>query len=283
MGAPVGIVGAASLVAHGLLPRLRADRPVIKVSRRDPPAAGTPVAVPDWISLAPIWGLPDLFPSLEAHGARRIVALSSTSVLTKATAEDAREQAVAARLATGEERLIAWAEQHGIAWTILRPTLIWGYGRDGNVSRIAAMVRRFGVFPVLGEAAGRRQPIHADDVADACVRALAAPAAAGRTYAIAGGEVLAYREMVARVFAALGRKPRIVAVPLPVFRAGVALVRLLPGRADWSVGMAERMTRDLVFDTAAAARDFEFSARGFRPGVEDFRSGVSDRSRTAAP
>jgi len=33
----------------------------------------------DWICVAPIWVLPDYFALLEASGARRVVALSSTS------------------------------------------------------------------------------------------------------------------------------------------------------------------------------------------------------------
>lgn len=280
---PVGVLGPGSLVAEGLLPRLRDRGPVVTLSRRAGRSSAAPDPVPDWISLAPIWGLPELFDRLEAHGVRRIVALSSTSVLTKVSADDPGEQAVAARLAEGERRLIAWAEPRGIAWTILRPTLIWGHGRDGNVSRIAAIVRRVGVFPVLGAADGLRQPIHADDVAAACLAALAAPAAAGRIYAITGGETLRYRDMVARVFAALGRTPRIVRVPLPLIRTGIALARRLPGGTDLTFGMAERMNRDLVFDASAAANDFGFAARGFAPRAADLVPRVSDRRRRTAP
>ncbi|MDC7986371.1 NAD-dependent epimerase/dehydratase family protein [Rhodoplanes sp. TEM] len=280
---PIGVLGAGSLVADGLLPRLRDRGPVVTLSRRDDPGRAPSEPVPDWVSLAPIWGVPELFGRLEAHGVRHIVALSSTSVLTKASAGDPGEQAVAARLAAGEQRLIAWAEPRGIAWTILRPTLIWGHGRDGNVSRIAAIVRRVGAFPVLGEAAGRRQPIHADDVATACLAALAAPAAAGHVYAITGGETLRYRDMVERVFAALGRTPRIVSVPLPLIRAGIALARWLPGGADLTPGMAERMNRDLVFDASPAANDFGFAARGVAPRAAGMLPGVSGRRRGTGP
>lgn len=218
---------------------------------------------PLWICVAPIWVLPDYFPLIEASGARRVVALSSTSRFTKVGSGDTAESAVAARLIESEARVQAWAEQRGIGWVVLRPTLIYGHGWDKNISEIARFIRRFGFFPLLGQAQGLRQPIHAEDVAAVCVAALQAPDSANRAYNISGGETLPYREMVARVFKALGRPVRLVAVPLWAFRWAVAVLRCLPRYRHWSAAMAERMNRDLVFDHAEAARDLGFKPRGF--------------------
>ncbi|MCA8457937.1 NAD-dependent epimerase/dehydratase family protein [Burkholderia multivorans] len=219
--------------------------------------------------MAPIWVLPDYFPLIEASGARRVVALSSTSRFTKVGSGDTAENAVAAKLIESEARVQAWAEQRGIEWVVLRPTLIYGQGRDKNISEMARFIRRFGFFPLLGSAQGLRQPIHAEDVAAACVAALQTPGAANRAYNLSGGETLAYREMVARVFAALGRPARLVIVPLWAFRLAVAMLRCLPRYRHWSAAMAERMNRDLVFDHAEAARDFGFKPRGFALTAKD--------------
>lgn len=224
---------------------------------------------PYWICVAPIWVLPDYFALLEAAGARRVVVLSSTSRFTKVGSGDTAEQAIAAKLIDGETHLQAWAQSRGIEWVILRPTLIYGLGRDKNISEIARFIRRFGFFPLLGQAQGQRQPIHADDVAAACVAALQAPTAANRAYNISGGETLAYRDMVARVFAALGRPVRLATVPLWAFRLAVALLRCLPRYRHWSAAMAERMNRDMVFDHTDAARDLGFKPRGFALTAED--------------
>jgi nucleoside-diphosphate-sugar epimerase len=213
--------------------------------------------------------LPDYFALIEAAGARRVVVLSSTSRFTKVGSGDMAEQATVAQLIEGEARLQAWAESRGIEWVILRPTLIYGLGRDKNINEIARFIRRFGFFPVLGEAMGLRQPIHAEDVAGACVSALQAPGAANRAYNISGGETLSYREMVVRVFAAVGRRPRVLTVPLWAFRLAVSLLRFLPRYRLWSAGMAERMNRDLVFDHAEAARDLGFKPRAFALAAED--------------
>lgn len=271
----IGVLGARGLVGHCLLPRLvehgwqvvaysrQAQPPMPDVAWRllSPPATAEPLAC--WICLAPIWVLPDYFPLIASSGARRIVALSSTSRFTKVASGNQADAAVAARLSEAESRLQAWAGRRGVEWVILRPTLIYGLGQDKNITEMARFIRRFGFFPLLGQAIGLRQPIHAGDVASACIAALQTPGATSLAYNIAGGETLSYRDMVGRVFAALGRQPRLLTVPQWTFSLAVALLRCLPRYRQWSAAMAERMNRDQVFDYGDAARDFAFAPRPF--------------------
>lgn len=282
-----GLLGANSLVGECVIPRLSQDgRHTVALSRHPPDGkaeAGVtwirlPVSLPtspevssidDWLCVAPIWVLPQYFRIIEACGARRVVALSSTSLFVKNDSSDHGEQDMARRLAEGERALRAWAEALGVEWVILRPTLIYGCGRDKNLTEIVRFVRRWGFFPMMGPAEGLRQPVHAEDVATACVSALTMPAAANRTYNLSGGETLPYREMVCRVFATLGKLPHLVTIPRWLFRLGVTALRLLPRYRHWTVEMAERMNRDLVFDHAEAARDLGFSPRPFRLSPED--------------
>jgi nucleoside-diphosphate-sugar epimerase len=247
----------------------RAAESGLGVEWRQLPFTEVTAEISHWICVAPIWVLPDYFKLIETSGARRVVVLSSTSRFTKVGSGDTAEQVTAAKLIDGEARLQAWAESCGVEWVILRPTLIYGLGRDKNISEIARFIRRFGFFPVLCEAKGQRQPIHAEDVAGPCLAALQGSAVSNRSYNISGGETLIYREMVARVFAALGRRPRLLTVPLWAFRLAVTTMRCLPRYRQWSSAMAERMNRDLVFDHAEAARDLGFKPRAFALAAED--------------
>ena len=283
--AVVALLGASSLVGTRVRAMLREQaRPVMAYSRHvrtavaetgetwrtvgAAAAVATPAVPPvgDWLCVAPIWVLPQHFAMMQAHGVRRLVALSSTSRFTKqpsAGAADPAEHAVAVQLAQGEEQLRVWAEANSVAWTILRPTLIYGLGLDKNVSEIARFVGRFGFFPVFGSGNGKRQPVHADDVARACLAAFDNPACTNQAYNLSGGETLAYSDMVRRVFAALRRPQRLVTLPLAVFRLAIALLRLIPRYRNWSPAMAARMEKDLVFDHSEAARDLGFSPRPF--------------------
>ena len=276
----IGVLGATSMVGGCLLPALTATGTRVMAFSRSPPrprehgvdwfrlgnlspaiAAAAPIV--HWISLAPIWALPECFALLEAHGARRIVVLSSTSLFTKQDSNDPQEQAVAQKLADAEAQIAQWAHSRGVEWVILRPTLIYGLGQDKNITEIAGFIRRFGFFPVFGKAAGLRQPIHTADVASACVAALKAPVAMNRAYNISGGETLTYRDMVKRVFAALARPVRLLPVPLWAFGLAVSLLRRWPKYRQWSSAMAERMGQDLVFSHSEAQRDFGFNPRPF--------------------
>jgi len=286
-GANIGLLGANSLVGECVIPQLSKEgRHTVAFSRHLPDGnteagvtwlrlsdslSAPPEVRPikDWLCVAPIWVLPQYFGMIEACGARRVVALSSTSLFVKKHSSDRSEQDIARRLAEGEQALRVWAEAHGVEWVILRPTLIYGRGRDKNMTEIVRFVRRWGFFPLLGQAEGLRQPVHAEDVAAACMSALTLPAAANQTYNLSGGETLPYWEMVSRVFATVGKVPHLVKIPRWMFQVAVAVIHLVPGYTHWTVGMADRMNRDLVFDHADAVRDLGFSPRPFTLLPED--------------
>src|SRR5690606_679621 len=104
-----------------------------------------------------------------------------------------------------------------ISWTVLRPTLIYGRSTDRNLSEIVKIIRKLRFFPLFGKAQGLRQPIYVDDVAGACVQAAFSANAANKAYNISGAEQLSYKEMVTRVFAAMGQKPRLLTINLAFF------------------------------------------------------------------
>lgn len=207
--------------------------------------------------------LADALPSLMTPSLRRVVAFTSTSIVTKIESEIPAERELLQRLADGERRLIAVCARAGIGWTILRPTLIYAEGRDGNVSRLAGLIRRAGVLPLMGRGAGLRQPVHAEDLAIGAIQAAASAAAIDKTYALPGGETLSYREMAGRIFDALGKPRRIVSVPPVVWRIGFAAAKSFFPNAN--VAMGNRMAKDMVFDASAAVADFGWAPRSFRP------------------
>jgi nucleoside-diphosphate-sugar epimerase len=283
---PVLVLGATSLVGRYLLPRLAAQRAVTLALSREPRpsgADGVRWVVADLqakdldmpfaetvLSLSPVWLLPDVLAKLKAGGMRRLVAFSSTSALTKARSREAAERAVAARLVQAEATVQAFCENEGVAWTLLRPTMIYSEGLDGNVSRLARLAWRCKVLPLAGAARGLRQPVHAEDLAWAAMAAAASTVAEGRAYDLPGGETLTYRAMVERIFLGLDRTPRIICAPEPLWRLAFGLARRgLPGA---TAAMGERMNQDLAFDGGPAERDFGWAPRPFRPIFAPFEA-----------
>lgn len=274
------VTGASSQVGLFLIPRLlREGHELFAISRRwrngddgvkwlldDVATTQTSWPPADaLIHIAPLRLLPGLLPKFIAQGGRRVICFGTTSRYSKATSADPKEQAFATEQIATETRVAELCQAANVSWTVFRPTLIYGAGMDRNVVVIARLIRRFGLFPLFGAASGRRQPVHADDLAAACVAALAEPKTFNSAYDLAGGETLTYREMVARIFAAEGKVARFLPVPLAAFRAAMWCVSRIPRFKDFNAEMARRMNEDLVFDTSRAVLDFGFAPRKFEP------------------
>jgi nucleoside-diphosphate-sugar epimerase len=194
---------------------------------------------------------------------RRIVAFSSTSVITKAGYGVAAEREMIRKLADAERRIAAACEQHNVGWTILRPTLIYAEGRDTNITPLSRLIRRFGFMPLVGRAPGLRQPVHAEDLAIGAIAAATSAAAVNKVYALPGGGTLAYREMIGRIFDGMRLPRRTISVPPLLWRAGFILAKpLFPGA---NVAMGTRMMENMTFDSTPAIRDFGWKPRAFNP------------------
>ena len=230
---------------------------------------GLPDAVDAVFSCGPL----DLFARWYAQASLRcprVVAFGSTSAATKHASGDDDERDVARRLLAAEASLFERSEQRGAAATILRPTLVYGAGRDQTLTRIAQLAQRWGRFIMPRRADGLRQPVHVDDLATAALSACLAPAGHGRSYDLPGGEVLAYREMVRRLLACLTPPPDLLELPMPLFRAALAAAQARGIAADLTPAAVLRMREDFVFDLTPAQRDFGYAPRPFRPEARMF-------------
>ena len=277
------VLGATSLVGHWLLPRLEhAGHSIHAIGRHIAPTelgkgvtwhrcdvtnaqgVGTLPACLAAVSLLPLWLLPPAMPALTEKGCRRIIAFSSTSVLTKADSADLQERQLAERLATAEGAATEAATRLGLSLCLLRPTMIYDGIRDKNVRRLRDLLRRYRCFPLFGGGRGLRQPVHADDLAAAATAALTLPASTRTTtYTLSGGETLRYSDMIRRIAAADGLRPILVNVPADLIKPAAALARLFPRFRELNPAMLMRMSCDLVFDHSDATHDLGFSPREF--------------------
>lgn len=273
------VFGASGQIGAALLARLRAaDWDVLALSRAR--RAGAPgvrwlqgefarmPALPTRCEVVFSCGPLDRFAAWYADSAvpaPRIVAFGSTSVHVKQASADIGERDVARRLREAEAAVFATASTRGEAAVLLRPTLVYGAGRDATLTRIAALARRAGRFALPRGAAGLRQPVHVDDLAVAALVAAESGQAAGRAYDLPGGESVRYREMVARVLASLTPPPPLYVLPDPVFRVALSALRAAGLARDLNDAAVARMRDDLVFDLAPAARDLGYAPRPFRP------------------
>ncbi|WP_394696386.1 SDR family oxidoreductase [Pseudoxanthomonas japonensis] len=271
------VFGASGQIGEALLARLDArDWQVFAVSRTPrPPSSNVQWltgefegidSLPDRVDVIFSTGPLDGFAQWYGRGlvaAPRVVAFGSTSLDTKQASGDAYERDIVARLQAAERLVFDTASATGASATLLRPTLVYGAGRDQTLARIAAMARRMGFFVLPRGAEGRRQPVHVDDLAAAALAVVDAPATHGQAYALPGGETLAYREMVVRTLAALDPPATLWQLPMPVFRAVLSFARMAGAMRGLSDDAVARMREDLVFDATPARNDFGYAPRAF--------------------
>ena len=111
-------------------------------------------------------------------------------------------------------------------WVVLRPAAVYGPG-DRNLSAILQMVRNLPAVPVVDGGDQRFQPLWYEDAGEAIARAVDAPGITGRILDLAGPEQTTVNDLLDRLEALVGRKPRRVHVPAGIASMSVHVATLL--------------------------------------------------------
>jgi nucleoside-diphosphate-sugar epimerase len=143
---------------------------------------------------------------------------------------------------------------------VLRPTMIYGKGRDKNLSRLIRSMRRWKVPIVPGDGSQLIQPLHVDDLVDLIACHRKAPAAG--LYPVGGAEALPLGELVGTLAQVLGLRFPVVAVPRRTLRFAAAFGPLIGVRADQVRRLAEPKVVDMT--GTMAAFDWRPSPLGLR-------------------
>lgn len=156
-----------------------------------------------------------------AAGARHVVHVSALGVAEHAPSRYLRSKAA------GEAVLQVAAQTHGLALSLLRPSLVFGDG-DRSVNLFARLQRRFPVMP-LGSADALLQPVWVQDLARALVEVLLRREAVGQTYEIAGPRVLTLADLVKLAGRVAGCERPVLRLPHALASLQALAMECLPG------------------------------------------------------
>jgi uncharacterized protein YbjT (DUF2867 family) len=123
----------------------------------------------------------------------------------------------------GKARTEEIVKESGLAWAIVRPTLVFGPG-DILINNIAWALRRMPVFGMPGLGHYRVQPVAAEDVAEIAVSA--ASHEENMTVDAAGPETVTFAELVDEISIAVQRRPRFVYLTPGLFMPAIKVVGL---------------------------------------------------------
>jgi nucleoside-diphosphate-sugar epimerase len=158
------------------------------------------------------------------------------------------------------ERLI---EQSGVAFTVLRPAVVYGKGVKGNIASLATLARTPMPLPFAG-LDNRRSLLALKNLVSAIALVLVSEQAANATFLVADAEPISVADLVTAMREGLGRPPHLVKVPLGAVKR---LMKSFGREAEW-----ERISGDFVIDAA------KLMGIGWRPDVAT-RDGIAKMMR----
>ncbi len=216
------------------------------------------------------------FDSLHHSGPARLARLAREAGVARfvhisAIGADPRSRSAYARTkAAGEE---AVRDAFPTA-TILRPSIVFG-PEDQFFNRLAALAMVSPVIPLIGGGETRLQPVYVGDVADAVLRGIDDPMAAGRVYELGGPKIYTLRALTELLLHEIGRKRLLVDIPFGVAAFQARLLSLLPN-PPLTPEQVEMLKHDNIVLSGALGLD----ALGIAPtAVEAILSTYLDRFR----
>jgi uncharacterized protein YbjT (DUF2867 family) len=212
-------------------------------------------------------GTANVVQAARTAGVRRMIHMSALGTRPNAVARYHRSKWEA------EEAV----RRSGLAWTIFRPSLIYGPG-DGFVTFFARLARWLPALPIMGPGTHRTQPVAVEDVARCFAAAPASSTTVGQTYDLCGPEAFTFTEVMRMILAAAHRPRGLVHLPLPLARAQAAFLEVVYPTVFGSAPPLNRdqiqmLQEDNVGDPRPAAQVFGFEPRPFAEGLQRLFAG----------
>jgi len=133
-----------------------------------------------------------------AEGVTRLIHMSALNADPGATSAYLRSKGEAEAIVRGS----------GLAWTVFRPSVIFGRG-DSFLAMFACLLRLLPVV-MLGSPGARFQPVYVEDVAQAMLRSLPDVASVRQGYDLCGPRVYTLRQLIEYVGSVTGRRRPVI-------------------------------------------------------------------------
>lgn len=119
-----------------------------------------------------------------------------------------------------EQSLFELASSYDMEAVVIRPPLVYGREAKGNFAGLAQLVRTGAPLPLGSVTSNRRSLIAAENLAGLIWRCVTHPGAANQVFLASDGQDLSTEGLLRAMGQAMGRKVRLIPVPVPLLKAG---------------------------------------------------------------
>lgn len=163
----------------------------------------------------------------------------------------------------------AIVKDSGIPYTILRVSLVYNDNDTKTIGKLARIIRKSPVIPLVGSGRSVIQPVYAGDAASA-IAAAASKKPSNKTYYLAGPPVV-YRDMVKAIASQLKVRRLLLPLPLFILKPMMLVYSFLSRKSSFNARQLDFLTANLRFNYAPASEDLSFNPVDFSDGVKKLR------------
>jgi NADH dehydrogenase len=190
-------------------------------------------------------------------GAEHFVFVSSTSAIDPIS-EYARSKAAAEEI----------VRSSGMAWTIVRPTLVYERGGGQEFLGFLESLLKYPVVPFVGKGRALKNPVHVDDMGRGLLAIAGNPKSHGKIYNFTGGREISIRDLARLMLRHQGVSKPFVHIPVPICRAAAFVLERVMKNPPLTGYAITRIEQDAAPDNADARRDLGYDPIGVEEGME---------------
>ncbi len=153
-------------------------------------------------------------------------------------------------------------------WTVLRPTLMFGWFDRKHLGWLARFMRRVPVFPIPGHGRYLRQPLYAGDFCAVIVRCLENDFN-GTVADISGKEKIYYRNIIESMREVMHCRTAVVSIPTSLFHGLLTVYAWFDRNPPFTTSQLAALVIDELFPDTDWEQLFNVSATPFRQAIED--------------
>jgi len=167
-----------------------------------------------------------------------------------------------------------------LAYTIVRPTLVYEAGGGQELMMFLDYLRRFPVVPFVGSGRAIKRPVWSEDVVAGLLRLAHSRKSWGKIYNFSGAEPISMRDLARLLLEHLDRPRPLLPVPVPLCRALALGLRLVQPRPALTASAIAGIVNDADLDPSEAMRDLGYRPLGVREGFQRCFPLHAERSAT---
>jgi nucleoside-diphosphate-sugar epimerase len=156
-----------------------------------------------------------------------------------------------------------------IGVTLLYPTMIYGSYDDGNIHKLATLLKKLFFFiPIVGKGENLIQPVFFEDLSDAYFKIIINKRKTiNKEYILGGKAPIKYIDAIQEILFLLKKKYFFIKIPFFLIIFFVNFLSLFTGRNSF-YWMILRMQENKIFSINEAKNDFNYNPINFNDGIK---------------